>query len=68
MDTLAFHAPILVRHLSYSEARKAPLQIFDHEKLIQDLGLNEDQFIDLCILLGCDYCEGIKGIGKLFHY
>lgn len=21
------------------------------------------QFIDLCILLGCDYCESIKGIG-----
>lgn len=22
-----------------------------------------EQFVDLCILLGCDYCEGIKGIG-----
>merc|ERR1712241_55492 len=22
-----------------------------------------DQFIDLCILLGCDYCDTIKGIG-----
>lgn len=21
------------------------------------------QFIDLCILLGCDYCDSIKGIG-----
>lgn len=21
------------------------------------------QFIDLCILLGCDYCDTIKGIG-----
>ena len=21
------------------------------------------QFIDLCILLGCDYCESIRGIG-----
>lgn len=22
-----------------------------------------DQFIDLCILLGCDYCDKIRGIG-----
>jgi flap endonuclease-1 len=22
-----------------------------------------EQFIDLCILLGCDYCDSIKGIG-----
>lgn len=22
-----------------------------------------DQFIDLCILLGCDYCESIRGVG-----
>jgi flap endonuclease-1 len=22
-----------------------------------------DEFIDLCILLGCDYCDSIKGIG-----
>ena len=21
------------------------------------------QFIDLCILMGCDYCDSIKGIG-----
>lgn len=21
------------------------------------------QFVDLCILLGCDYCETIRGIG-----
>ena len=25
--------------------------------------MTQDQFIDLCILLGCDYCETIKGIG-----
>jgi len=24
-----------------------------------------DQFIDLCILLGCDYCDSIRGIGPV---
>ena len=26
------------------------------------------QFIDLCILLGCDYCEKIGGIGRVRAY
>lgn len=25
--------------------------------------MTKEQFIDLCILLGCDYCETIRGIG-----
>ena len=25
--------------------------------------MDKDQFIDLCILLGCDYCDKIRGIG-----
>jgi 5'-3' exonuclease len=24
-----------------------------------------NQFIDMCILLGCDYCDAIKGIGPM---
>ena len=25
--------------------------------------LTHDQFVDLCILLGCDYCDSIRGVG-----
>merc|ERR1711920_744377 len=25
--------------------------------------MGHDQFVDLCILLGCDYCDSIRGIG-----
>ena len=25
--------------------------------------LDQDQFVDLCILLGCDYVDKIRGIG-----
>lgn len=28
-----------------------------------NIKINFLQFIDLCILLGCDYCESIRGIG-----
>ena len=29
----------------------------------EGLDLTMDQFVDLCILCGCDYCDSIKGIG-----
>ena len=30
---------------------------------LQQLGMTMDQFIDFCILCGCDYCDSIKGLG-----
>lgn len=32
------------------------------------LGLTMDEFVDLCILCGCDYCERIEGIGCIKAY
>lgn len=31
--------------------------------ILEGLELNMDQFIELCILLGCDYVDTIRGIG-----
>ena len=33
-------------------------------QVLEGLGLTQDQFIDLCILCGCDYCGTIKGAGN----
>ncbi|KAH8275494.1 hypothetical protein KR026_008856 [Drosophila bipectinata] len=63
MDALTFGSTKLLRYLTYSEARKMPVKEFSYEKLLEGLGVNNREFIDLCILLGCDYCESIKGIG-----
>lgn len=63
MDTLTFGTPVLLRHLTFSEARKMPISEIHHEAMLEGLGLTQDQFIDLCILLGCDYCDSIRGIG-----
>ena len=30
-------------------------------QVLEGLGLTPDQFVDLCILCGCDYCGTIKG-------
>ncbi|KAM5534982.1 hypothetical protein V8D89_011355 [Ganoderma adspersum] len=63
MDTLTFSAPILYRHLTFSEARKTPISEINLEKALEGLEMGMSQFIDLCILLGCDYLEPIKGVG-----
>ncbi|KAI9032284.1 PIN domain-like protein [Hyaloraphidium curvatum] len=63
MDTLTFGTPVLLRHLTFSEARKEPINELYLDRTLEGLGFTMDQFIDMCILLGCDYCDSIKGIG-----
>ncbi|KAF2012171.1 flap endonuclease 1 [Aaosphaeria arxii CBS 175.79] len=63
MDTLTFHSPILLRHLTFSEQRKEPILEIHLDKVLEGLSMEYEQFIDLCILLGCDYLDPIKGIG-----
>lgn len=63
MDCLTFGSPVLMRHLTASEAKKLPIQEFHLSRVLQALGLTQEQFVDLCILLGSDYCESIRGIG-----
>lgn len=62
MDALTFAAPRLVRHLSSGSADQT--KEYNLEKIINGFELeSHDEFIDLCILMGCDYCDSIKGIG-----
>jgi len=65
MDTLCFNSPVLIRHLTFSEQRntKEPIQEIYLDKVLTGLDMTRDQFIDLCILLGCDYCETIPKVG-----
>lgn len=63
MDALTFGSKIMVRHLSFSEAKKRPIAEIHLADVLQQTGLTMDQFIDLCILLGCDYVPKIPGIG-----
>lgn len=63
MDGLTFGATTLLRHMTFSEARKMPIKEFSLPRVLAELEFTQDQFIDLCILLGCDYCESIRGIG-----
>lgn len=63
MDALTFGTTVLLRNLTVAEARKLPIKEYHYNRVLEELGLTKDEFIDLCILLGCDYCDSIRGIG-----
>lgn len=65
MDTLCYKPPQLLRHLTFSEARKMPIDQISYDKVLESLEMDAETFVDLCILLGCDYCETIKGVGPV---
>jgi flap endonuclease-1 len=72
-DSLLYGAPRHIRNLSVTGRRKLPRknvyiriepEMLELEKVKRDLGLTQDQLIDLGILIGTDYNpEGIKGVG-----
>ncbi|PIN08205.1 5'-3' exonuclease [Handroanthus impetiginosus] len=65
MDSLTFGAPRFLRHLMDPSSKKIPVMEFEISKVLEELNLTMDQFIDLCILSGCDYCDSIRGIGGM---
>lgn len=65
MDTLCYKTPYLLRHLTFSEQRKEPIQEIDMVKVLEGLEMDQKLFVDLSILLGCDYCESIRGVGPV---
>lgn len=71
-DSLLFGAPRLVRNLTLTSKRKLPgredfkevnIELIELQKTLGHLGISRDQLIDLCILMGTDYNEGLFGIG-----
>lgn len=58
MDLLTFGAKRIIKNFSKKEIFKIEL-----DKILKDGGITMDQFIDICILLGCDYTETISGLG-----
>lgn len=62
MDALTFGSPIVLRHMSFNPA-KTQIKEYNYQQMLNELQLSREEFIDLCILMGCDYCASIKGIG-----
>jgi len=71
-DSLLFGAPTLVRNLAITGRRKLPgkdvyievvPEVIELEKVLGELGVTREQLVDVGILIGTDFNEGIKGIG-----
>jgi flap endonuclease-1 len=63
LDSLTFGSKRLIRNLFAPEAQKKPILEVDLALALEQIGVTMDQFIDFCILCGCDYVDSIKGIG-----
>jgi flap endonuclease-1 len=72
-DSILFGAKKLVRNLAISGKRKVPNrniyvdvepEIFEHDKVLQEVGLTHEQLVDVGILIGTDFNPGgFSGIG-----
>ena len=66
MDTLSYGCPQLLRTcIDKSIKRPDIVTIFNFENILKDFKMNHDEFIDMCILCGCDYCPTIPKVGSV---
>ncbi|KAK2197835.1 bifunctional XPG-I domain/PIN-like domain superfamily/XPG [Babesia duncani] len=64
-DALVLNCGVLVKGLTSNN--KTIVRV-DQKKILASLGLNQLEFIDFCILCGCDYCGTLRGIGPKSAY
>merc|ERR1719291_1043815 len=62
-DCLTFGTRILIRNLMAAESQKKTIYEITLDVALKQLNITMDQFIDFCILSGCDYCDTLKGVG-----
>jgi flap endonuclease-1 len=65
MDILTFGSPRIIRNLTTN--KKIPLEI-ELNNILKKLDINYEEFIELCILFGCDYCPNISDIKTSYIY
>jgi flap endonuclease-1 len=71
-DCLLFGSPVLVRNLTASDKRKLPNKqaytTVHPERIrlevgLQKLSISQEQLVDMAILIGTDFNDGVKGYG-----
>lgn len=67
MDALTFGTHYLLRGFN---SKKEPIVQIELAKVLEGFEMTMEQFVDLCILCGCDYTCNIGGVGpvKAFNY
>lgn len=65
MDCLTFGATTLIKNI---RTKKDPVTEISLEAVLKGLEMSMDEFIDFCILCGCDYCDAIENVGPVKAY
>ena len=65
MDALTFGTKFLMRGFN---SKKEPICQIQLDKVLEGFEMNQKEFIDLCILCGCDYTNTIGGMGPVTAY
>jgi len=71
-DSLLFGAPVLVRNVTITGRRKLPGKNVYRDvvpetiilsDVMEELGIDREQLVEIGLLIGTDYNEGVKGVG-----
>jgi len=65
MDILTFGSPKIIRNLTSHKIETSEIILQD---ILDKLELNYEQFVEFCILLGSDYCSGIRDVKTRIIY
>jgi flap endonuclease-1 len=69
MDYLALQTPLLLkRNTNKDEYGLTAFDQYTYSEVKQSLNVNDAEFIDLCILCGCDYVDSLSRIGVITAY
>lgn len=61
-DCMLFGAPRMVKNLTISGSQNNP-ELIELGKILETLDITREQLVDLAIMVGTDFNQGIKGIG-----
>ena len=72
-DTLVWGTPILLQKIDRKRKifdlenyKNSPVcKIYHYDRTLEALNLTHEQFVDLCIMLKCDFNKRIPGVGKV---
>ena len=67
-DMLVLGAPYLFKNMLKFMNKNKKITVINLNKALVGMNLTMDQFRDMSVMLGCDYCDNFKGVGQIKAY